>query len=96
LYLIGPRSLSVNLPMESPPARFPDEAAVIVIGCAVEAGDIDAVAIAIRGASPAWYFSEPVPSPVCPPSGTRPDTGTSAPGGQARSTEAISAAQNRR
>jgi hypothetical protein len=67
-YLIGPQSISVNLPMQSAPASFPDGADVIVIGCWSEADDINAVAVLIQDDAPIQYLSEPFPAPTCPPS----------------------------
>jgi hypothetical protein len=69
-YLIGPQSMSVNLPMESPPLYFPDGASVMVIGCKVEAGDINAVSILIEGESPIRYASEAGLTSSCPRSGS--------------------------
>jgi hypothetical protein len=64
-YLIGPRSISVNLPLVAPPAGFPAGMEVIVIGCWSEADDINAVAVLIQGDPPTHYLSEPFPTPSC-------------------------------
>ena len=64
--LSGPKSAGVILPMEAPPPRFPDGADVIVIGCLAESGEIDALAVLIKGASPIQYISEPFPTMACP------------------------------
>jgi hypothetical protein len=69
-YLVGPQSISVNLPMESPPLYFPDGASVMVLGCKVEAGDINAVSILIEGESPVHYASEAYWTSSCPRSGS--------------------------
>jgi hypothetical protein len=69
-YLAGPQSISVNLPMESPPLYFPDGASVMVLGCKVEAGDINAVSILIQGESPIHYASEAGLTSSCPRSGS--------------------------
>jgi hypothetical protein len=69
-YLAGPQSISVNLPMESPPLYFPDGASVMVLGCKVEAGDINAVSILIEGESPIHYASEAGLTSSCPRSGS--------------------------
>jgi len=58
-YLIGPQSMSVNLPMESPPASFPDGASVIVIGCKIEAGDINALSVLVVDNTPLVYQNKP-------------------------------------
>lgn len=65
-YLIGPQSTSVNLPMESPPLEFPDGASVIVIGCKVESGDLNAVSVLIQGNPPIYYSSESFETATCP------------------------------
>lgn len=67
-YLIGPRSISVNLPMDVPPTSFPAGAEVIVIGCQSEADDINAVAVLVRDAEPVHYLTEPFPPSICPSS----------------------------
>jgi hypothetical protein len=69
-YLIGPQSISVNLPIDSPPLYFPDGASVIVIGCKVELGDINAVSILVEGDSPVYYVSEGFSTSSCPRSGS--------------------------
>jgi hypothetical protein len=69
-YLIGPQSLSVNLPMESPPLHFPDGTSVIVIGCKSEMGDINALSVLVQGDSPIYYNREPYLTPTCPASGS--------------------------
>jgi hypothetical protein len=67
-YLIGPQSKSVNLPMDAPPAYFPDGASVIVIGCKIGAGDVRAVSILIQGDTPTYHTGESSSTPVCPSS----------------------------
>lgn len=69
-YLVGPQSMSVNLPMESPPLSFPDGASVTLIGCKVEAGDINAVSILIEGKSSVHYASEGFSTSSCPRPGS--------------------------
>jgi hypothetical protein len=64
--LSGPRSAGIVLPMESPPASFPDGVDVIVIGCLAESGEINALAVLIQGDAPIHYISEPFPSSTCP------------------------------
>jgi hypothetical protein len=68
-YLIGPQSISVNLPMESPPLYFPDGASVIVIGCKTDTGDINALSVLIRGDVPIHHNSKPLLNAACPSSG---------------------------
>jgi len=65
-YLIGPQSVSINLPMESPPLRFPDGASVMVIGCKTESGDINALSVLIQGTSPIRYTVDQLSTPACP------------------------------
>lgn len=69
-YLIGPQSKSVNLPMDSPPRYFPDGASVIVIGCKIGAGDVNAVSILVQGDTPTYYTSGRSLTPACPSSGS--------------------------
>jgi hypothetical protein len=65
-YVIGPQSMSVVLPMETPPSRFPDGSDVIVIGCQAESGEVIASSVLIQGDSPIQYLSEPSQAPTCP------------------------------
>jgi hypothetical protein len=69
-YLIGPQSISVNLPMDSPPLSFPDGASVMVIGCKVQTGDINALSVLIQGDTPVYYNSEAFLTLSCPHSAT--------------------------
>jgi hypothetical protein len=69
-YLIGSESLSVNLPMDAPPLYFPDGANVTVIGCKVEAGDINALSVLVEGDSPVYYNSEAFLKSSCPRAAT--------------------------
>jgi len=64
--LNGPESAGVVLPMESPPASFPDGADVIVVGCLAESGEIQALSVLIQGPSPIHYISDPILTLACP------------------------------
>jgi hypothetical protein len=64
--LAGPKSAGVILPMESPPAHFPDRADVIVLGCMAESGEINALAVLVQSDPPIHYLSEPLPTSACP------------------------------
>ncbi len=66
LHLSGPQSVGVILPMRSAPARFPDEAEVIVLGCRSEAGIVDAMSLLVISDPPILYTRDPLPDLVCP------------------------------
>jgi len=64
--LNGPKSAGVVLPIDSPPASFPDGADVIVVGCLAESGEINALSVLIQGNPPIYYSSESFRTATCP------------------------------
>ena len=65
-YLVGAESSNVILPLPSHDFDFPDGAEVIVLGCANEFGDIEALSVLLTGASPSLFTREPMSEIVCP------------------------------
>lgn len=65
-YLVGSESSNVILPILSPKFDFPDGADVIVIGCANDNGDVEALSVLLTGESPSLFTREPMPELVCP------------------------------
>jgi hypothetical protein len=66
-YVIGAEPAGVIFPTDSLPATFPDGADVIVLGCRNEAGDIEALFVAITSADmPIIYNREPMHPLTCP------------------------------
>lgn len=65
-YLVGAESSNVILPLPSHDFDFPDGADVIVIGCANDNGDVEALSILLTGESPSLFTREPMPALVCP------------------------------
>lgn len=65
-YLVGSESSNVILPILSPKFDFTDGADVIVIGCANDNGDVEALSVLLTGESPSLFTREPMPALVCP------------------------------
>ncbi|MBV6400363.1 MAG: hypothetical protein CNIPEHKO_00648 [Anaerolineales bacterium] len=65
-YLVGSESSNVILPIPSPKFDFPDGAEVIVIGCANDNGDVEALSVLLTGESPSLFTREPMPALSCP------------------------------
>lgn len=65
-YLVGSESSNVILPILSPKFDFTDGADVIVIGCANDNGDVEALSVLLTDESPSLFTREPMPELVCP------------------------------
>jgi len=65
-HLLGPQSASVILPMMTAPVRFSDGADVIVLGCKMETGVLDAMSVLVTGDQPILYARKPLPDLTCP------------------------------
>jgi hypothetical protein len=66
IFLSGPVSTNVILPLATPDFTFPDGTDVIVLGCTNDFGDIEALAILKQGDTSAPALREPFPELICP------------------------------
>jgi hypothetical protein len=66
IYLSGPVSANVILPLTSSDFDFPDGAEVIVLGCVNDLGDIEASSVLIQGDASVLFLREPQPELTCP------------------------------
>lgn len=64
-YLVGPEAMHVILPIPSAGFDLPDGADVIVLGCANDSGDVEALSILLVD-PPSLLARDPMPEPVCP------------------------------
>ncbi|WKZ46641.1 MAG: hypothetical protein QY306_12560 [Anaerolineales bacterium] len=65
-YLVGPESLNVILSISSPDFDFPDGAEVIVLGCANDNGDVEALSVLLMGEPQLLYMRESLVALTCP------------------------------
>ncbi len=65
-YLVGHESMNVILPVSSSDFNFPDGAEVIVLGCANERGDVEALSVLLVGVPSFSLMREPMPELACP------------------------------
>jgi hypothetical protein len=66
IYLSGPVSTNVILPLPSRDFDFPDGVDVIVLGCVNDFGDVEALSVVIDGDDPALFLRVPQPAQTCP------------------------------
>ncbi len=65
-YLVGAESSNVILPLPTHDFDFPDGIEVIVLGCANDNGDVEALSVLLTGESPTLFMREPIPELQCP------------------------------
>lgn len=65
-YLVGVESSNVIFPLPSHDFDFPDGTDVIVLGCANDSGDVEALSVLLTRESPSLLTREPLSELKCP------------------------------